>query len=101
MTSVSKQICDVVTTPHCFILIDHVTQIRLSDWLEAKPTPFTITEEQALATSKRTPPLWLRYVNDTFTAVHKDEMDDFHHFLTDRTLTYSIQRRPRKMPGHP
>ena len=35
-------------------------------------------EEQALATYKRTLPLWLRYVDDTFTAVHKDEIDDFH-----------------------
>ena len=27
-------------------------------------------EEQALATHTRTVPLWLRYVDDTFTAVH-------------------------------
>ena len=32
-------------------------------------------EEQALATYKRTLLLWLRYVDDTFTAVHKDEID--------------------------
>ena len=38
-------------------------------------------EEQALATYKRTLPLWLRYVDDTFTAVHKDEIDDFHEHL--------------------
>ena len=37
--------------------------------------------EQALATYKRTLPLWLRYVDDTFTAVHKDEIDDFHEHL--------------------
>jgi len=38
-------------------------------------------EERALATYKRTPTLWLCYVDDTFTAVHKDEIDDFHkHF---------------------
>ena len=38
-------------------------------------------EEQALATDKRTIPLWLRYVDDRFTALHKDEIDDFHeHF---------------------
>ena len=28
-------------------------------------------EERALATYKRTLPLWLRYVDDTFTAVHR------------------------------
>ena len=35
-------------------------------------------EECALATCRETIPLWLRYVDDTFTAVHKDEIDDFH-----------------------
>ena len=38
-------------------------------------------EELALATYKLTLPLWLRYVDDTFTAVHKDEIDDFHEHL--------------------
>ena len=37
-------------------------------------------EEQALATYTRTIALWLRYV-DTFTAVHKDGIDDFHGHL--------------------
>ena len=37
--------------------------------------------EQALATYARTVPLWLRYVDDTFTAVHKDGIDDFHEHL--------------------
>ena len=27
-------------------------------------------------------PLWLRYVDDTFTAVHKDELNDFMNTLT-------------------
>ena len=35
-------------------------------------------EEQALSTYTKTLPLWLRYVDDTFTAVHKDEIDTFH-----------------------
>ena len=35
-------------------------------------------EECALATCRQTIPLWVRYVDDTFTAVHKDEIDDFH-----------------------
>ena len=38
-------------------------------------------EEQALATHTRTVPLWLRHVDDTFTAVHKDGIDDFHEHL--------------------
>ena len=38
-------------------------------------------EEQALATYTRTVPLWLRYVDDTFTAVHKDGIHDFHEHL--------------------
>ena len=35
-------------------------------------------EERVLATCPQTIPLWLRYVDDTFTAVHKDEINDFH-----------------------
>ena len=38
-------------------------------------------EEQALASYKRTIPLWLRYVDDTYTTLHKDEIDDFHEHL--------------------
>jgi len=38
-------------------------------------------EERTLATCKRTLPLWLRYVDDTFTAVHKEEIDDCHEHL--------------------
>ena len=41
-------------------------------------------EERALATYKRTLLLWLRYVDDTFTAVHKDEIDDFHEHLNEQ-----------------
>ena len=29
----------------------------------------------------RSLPLWLRYVDDTFTTLHKDEIDDFHEHL--------------------
>ena len=38
-------------------------------------------KEQALGTYTRTIPRWLRYVDDTFTAVHKDEIDNFHEHL--------------------
>ena len=35
-------------------------------------------EEQALATYSETLPLWLRYVDDTITAVHESKIDEFH-----------------------
>ena len=38
-------------------------------------------DERALATCWQTIPLWLRYVDDTSTAVHRDEIDDFHDHL--------------------
>ena len=38
-------------------------------------------EEQVLATYTRFVPLWVRYVDDTFTAVHKHGIDDFHEHL--------------------
>ena len=41
-------------------------------------------EGRALASYKRTLPLWLRYVDDTFTAVHKHEIDDFHEHLYEQ-----------------
>jgi len=41
-------------------------------------------EESALSTCRQTIPIWLRYVNDTFTAVHKDEIDNFHDHLNEQ-----------------
>ena len=41
-------------------------------------------EERALATCRQTIPLWLCYVDDTFIAVHKDELDDFHDHLNEQ-----------------
>jgi len=42
-------------------------------------------EERALATCRQTIPLWLCYVDDTFTAaVHKHEIDDFHDQLNEQ-----------------
>ena len=39
-------------------------------------------EEQALATE--TLPLWLRYVDDTITAVHENKIDEFHEHLNEQ-----------------
>ena len=38
-------------------------------------------EECSLVTWHQTIPLWLRYIDDTFTAVHRDEIDAFHDHL--------------------
>ena len=54
-------------------------------------------EEQALATYTRTIPLWLRYVDDTFTSVHKDEIDHFHEHLNKQKADIRLPRRSRKM----
>ena len=42
---------------------------------------FQNIKERALATYKRTLPFWLPYVDDTFTAAHEHENDDFHEHL--------------------
>ena len=56
-------------------------------------------EEQALATYKWTVPLWLRSVDDTFTTVHKNEIDDFHEHLTrqnaDEQSTKEIEEKDK------
>ena len=38
-------------------------------------------EERALATYRKTLPIWLRYVDDTFTTVHQDEINALHEHL--------------------
>ena len=35
-------------------------------------------EEQALATYSETLPLWIRYIDNTITAVHENKIDEFH-----------------------
>ena len=49
-------------------------------------------EERALATCRQTIPLWLRYVDDTFTALHKDEIDDFHKHLNEQHADIQFTR---------
>ena len=41
-------------------------------------------EEQALATSRLTLPVWFRYVDDTITALHDDDIDRFHNHLNSQ-----------------
>ena len=41
-------------------------------------------EEQALATYSETLPLWLRYVDDTITALHENKIDEFLEHLMNK-----------------
>ena len=49
-------------------------------------------EESALSTYRQTIPLWLRYVDDTFTAVRDDEIDAFHHHLNEQNTDVQFTR---------
>ena len=49
-------------------------------------------EEQALATYSETLPLWLRYVDDTNTAVHKNKIDEFHEHLNKQNASIQFTR---------
>ena len=47
-------------------------------------------EESALSTCRQTIPLWLRYVDDTFTAVWHDVID--HHHLNEQNTDIQFNR---------
>ena len=49
-------------------------------------------EEQARATNAWSIPLWLCYVDDTVTAVHKDEIDDFHEHLNRQKVDIKFSK---------
>ena len=49
-------------------------------------------EERALTNCRQTIPLWLRYVDDTFTAIHKDEIDEFHDHLNEQNVDIQFTR---------
>ncbi|CAH3162654.1 unnamed protein product [Pocillopora meandrina] len=49
-------------------------------------------EESALSTCRQTIPLWLRYVDDTFTAVRHDKIDAFHHHLNEQKTDIQFTR---------
>ena len=47
---------------------------------------------RTLSTCRQTIPLWLRYVDDTFTAVRHDEIDAFHHHLDEQNTDIQFTR---------
>ena len=55
-------------------------------------------EEQALATYSETLPLWLRYVDDTITAVHENKIDEFHEHLNEQNINIQFIEENGKIP---
>jgi len=49
-------------------------------------------EESTLATCQQTILLWLRYVDDTFTVVHKDEINNFHDHLNEQNANIQFTK---------
>ena len=49
-------------------------------------------EECVLATCWQMILLWLCYVDDTFTAVHKDKIDDFHNHLNEQNTNIQFTK---------
>ena len=49
-------------------------------------------EEQALASYSETLPLWLRYVDDTNTAVHESKIDEFHEHLNEQNTNIQFTK---------
>ena len=55
-------------------------------------------EEQAQATYSETLPLWLRYVDDTITAVHKNKIDEFRIHLNIQNTSIQFTKKKSKIP---
>ena len=53
-------------------------------------------KESTLSTCRQTIPLWLRYVDDTFTAVRHNEIDAFHYHLNSQSTDKQFTRDRRK-----
>ena len=53
---------------------------------------FVCSVNKLFATYKQTVSLWLRYINDTFTAVHKDKIDTFHKHLNRQNADIQFTR---------
>ena len=92
MKSQRPAVIEILTTS---IMARNQQPLTQSTWVITSPSPrkrlylklpivMQHVEERALATCRQTIPLWLRYVDDTFTAVHKDEIDDFHDHLNEQ-----------------
>ena len=53
-------------------------------------------EECTLATCRQTIPLWLRCVDDSFTAIHKDKIGAFHDHLNEQNADIQFTKEMRE-----
>ena len=53
-------------------------------------------EGSTLWTCRQTIPLWLRYVDDTFTAIRHNEIDAFHYHVNGQSTDEQFTRSRRK-----
>ena len=53
-------------------------------------------EEQALVTYSETLPLWLRYVDDTVTAVRKNKIDEYYEHLNEQNTNIQFTKEIEK-----
>ena len=49
-------------------------------------------EEQALATYSETLPIWLSYLDDTITVVHKNKIDEFHEHMDKQNTSIQFTK---------
>ena len=51
-----------------------------------------LTDISSLATYSEALPLWLRYVDDMITAVHKNKIDEFHEHLNKQNTSIQFAK---------
>ena len=74
----------------------HYKQLHSIAWALVVEIVMQNVEEQALATYAQTIPLWLYYVDNTITAVHKDEIDDSHEHLNRQNADIQFSKEIEK-----
>lgn len=58
-------------------------------------------EEQSLVTYSETLPLWLRYIDDTITAVHESKIDEFYEHLNRQNTSIQFTTEMRTTVRYP
>ena len=74
----------------------HYKQLHSVAWALVAEIVMQNIKEQALPTYSRTIRLWLCYVDDTFTAVHKDEIDNFHEHLNRQNVDIQFSKEVKE-----